>query len=704
MHRGLQSSLLLGLVLLPIASLAQAPPEIVFAVEVPAECVGGRSGTSLLVNEADWNCPTESSSVRLSTSSLVSGSVEGATLSGVVEATLEAGSGAGTANVVNPAMPVTIYVPSRLPYRVTVRANTSASSTGTAVSAAASVTLLFQLEEWRTLGSSGSQTDSYEATVPLTASGVRKVFPQWPDVPYYKLTQIRPAAKLIGGRPSSGGTAAVSINIRVDTAPPPSMTVVEPEPDWILEDGRVSDVTSLLRVGGRTVDAATADGETRLLIRAGGALPNRTYAISVEDENGNRPSQQRATVGDIGKPGQVGFAGALLAKADADGWLFGVYRVPSDFVRTNADLVSPFRTVRLKISLGGNEVAAQSLNLIRPPVVLVHGLWDTGEETWLHFGRLFRDPRFHPSLANYGRVIGPGMTLAIPDYGDRTKARGGALGFAFGADIVLARVRETLADFRTGHNPIGVATAVTQVDIVAHSMGGDVTRELPWRPGFYTKHNYQAGLVHKVITIGTPHLGSPLATSLLDPANACAAELFSFLGNHVYQYVVLSEPGHEGTYTGGVEDLKGDGRGGAMSTALNALRTAPPGRSPIPIATLAGAVSGDQLDGLDDHFNGAWLLRTVCGGVSPAASQMTAAGFPGLIGGPSDGIVPLSSALARRSRSQGDNTFAAAHSQGAVTLGFRNPHLLESDEVVTKVLTLLELPTRTSTWYGAIQP
>lgn len=53
--------------------------------------------------------------------------------------------------------------------------------------------------------------------------------------------------------------------------------------------------------------------------------------------------------------------------------------------------------------------------------------------------------------------------------------------------------------------------AVVQADVVAHSMGGDIARVMPTVTGFANQTNYGLGPVHKLITIGTPHQGSPLA-------------------------------------------------------------------------------------------------------------------------------------------------------------------------------------------------
>jgi hypothetical protein len=55
-----------------------------------------------------------------------------------------------------------------------------------------------------------------------------------------------------------------------------------------------------------------------------------------------------------------------------------------------------------------------------------------------------------------------------------------------------------------------------QADVVAHSMGGDIARTMAGLSNFTSQSNYGLGPIHKLITIGTPHLGTPLATDLID--------------------------------------------------------------------------------------------------------------------------------------------------------------------------------------------
>ena len=58
--------------------------------------------------------------------------------------------------------------------------------------------------------------------------------------------------------------------------------------------------------------------------------------------------------------------------------------------------------------------------------------------------------------------------------------------------------------------------AASQVDIVAHSMGGLMARGFVQQPDYMKQDNFMKGSIHRLITIGTPHLGGPLSKFLYD--------------------------------------------------------------------------------------------------------------------------------------------------------------------------------------------
>jgi pimeloyl-ACP methyl ester carboxylesterase len=56
--------------------------------------------------------------------------------------------------------------------------------------------------------------------------------------------------------------------------------------------------------------------------------------------------------------------------------------------------------------------------------------------------------------------------------------------------------------------------SASQVDIVAHSMGGLMARGFVQQPDYKRKENYMKGSIRRLITIGTPHFEGPLSKFL----------------------------------------------------------------------------------------------------------------------------------------------------------------------------------------------
>ena len=100
-----------------------------------------------------------------------------------------------------------------------------------------------------------------------------------------------------------------------------------------------------------------------------------------------------------------------------------------------------------------------------------------------------------------------------------------SLGFAYNAPSVLAQINNFIANYRTSAN-----VASVKADIVAHSMGGDVSRTMFLLSNFLTNTTFPtfgAGPINKLITIATPHLGTPVAADLLASNNACVRNVLA---------------------------------------------------------------------------------------------------------------------------------------------------------------------------------
>lgn len=130
--------------------------------------------------------------------------------------------------------------------------------------------------------------------------------------------------------------------------------------------------------------------------------------------------------------------------------------------------------------------ATESITVTHPPVLLVHGMW-SGPETWKS---VFTGPY-------------PGFEIHRVDY-----SADAAKSFTVSGETLGAKVREVLKN-RRDRNRI----STSQVSVVAHSMGGLVARQhVADYNGqtYYLPENFGQGNFHKLVTIGTPHWGSPL--------------------------------------------------------------------------------------------------------------------------------------------------------------------------------------------------
>ncbi len=177
-----------------------------------------------------------------------------------------------------------------------------------------------------------------------------------------------------------------------------------------------------------------------------------------------------------------------------------VYTPPDSF---NQDMGSN-RTVKVNVSNPNNNSTSQPLDipiqLYRPPVVLVHGLWINSDITWVQ-------TKFTNSLACYG------FYYAFADYEEHNSETFDPIDKTFG-NYGIDSIRNTIHKALQDHHHFLIAAS--QVDIIAHSMGGLMARGFVQQPDYKRKENYLKGSIHRLITIGTPHFGGPLSRFLYE--------------------------------------------------------------------------------------------------------------------------------------------------------------------------------------------
>jgi uncharacterized membrane protein len=474
------------------------------------------------------------------------------------------------------------------------------------------------------------------------------------------------------------------------------VTFADPVPALIPQGTtRITTANETLASEGRIVQGIAADGVTQVVVKIPAASQGQSITVTLVK------NESTGIGGDTDKYGGLGVPGAVCPGPDcahenitvnavnttAQGPVaFVVYRAPKDFSMSSMDPEAGLavRDVYFRIETSGAPPKLVPLRVVRPPVALVHGIWDD-PTLWNNFAPLSTatggDSRFVLFRLNYGFSIGPSITSTTPVYPASivTEAKASALGFEFNARIAFNQTRSLMQDFKGGRNPAGIAVAAVQVDAVAHSMGGNVVRTMPMLAGFF-EHTYGKGIIHSLTTISTPHRGTRMATEMLAQmaqGPTCFALQLAGRGNIPLNTVTLRGAG---VVSGGTRDFVH----APLSQALNRMTN----NSPIGlrIATLAAVYQNFGV--LDSLFNIRLNeLRRRCP-QDPMVQEMTESRWPQLVGTPSDGVVPVSS---QDPNSQEQHFEGYVHSTGMVSLGFSGPTIISNGPVALYVIGLLNI-------------
>ena len=162
---------------------------------------------------------------------------------------------------------------------------------------------------------------------------------------------------------------------------------------------------------------------------------------------------------------------------------FSFYKAPENFGDT-----ANFRDVEFEFtftpSIGnGNTTRFRAkTTIVRPPVILVHGIW-SGAGTWDWTGGFTKENAHRTTFAG--------------DYAATNGAR-----FSTNSPLIQGFVSNGLKATRDK------GFAVTQADVMGHSMGGILTRLYVDGSQFKRPDNFGKGDVRRLISIDTPHSGS----------------------------------------------------------------------------------------------------------------------------------------------------------------------------------------------------
>ncbi|MGD0908005.1 MAG: hypothetical protein ABSA96_10520 [Candidatus Acidiferrales bacterium] len=445
-----------------------------------------------------------------------------------------------------------------------------------------------------------------------------------------------------------------------------------------------TNVNSIAAATTGLVKGTAADGTTQIVLRIPASSVGQTFSVQVINDAGvassSVPSDGGLMVLGANTSSLASSLSSLTAVTTSAGAeAFAIYRGPVNFSRSSADNTLTTRSVTLQVTPSGSTATSTTVTVARPPVVLVHGLWGNAS-SFNNFTPLITDTNFNISRAVYANAI-TGVTTTVPSFSKSvvSSIEANSLGFAYNAPSVLAQINNFIAAYRTSAN-----VAAVKADIVAHSMGGDISRTTFLLSTFLSGSTFGAGPINKLITVATPHLGTPVAADLLASNNTCARNVLASDGDIALQSVTFSGQ----TTDGAVYDLEGNGYGSSLSTALGSLKAV----QPFPTAYIAGIATSSNLSGLNCIFCNAGALRLICSG-NPLATDLTASKWPTVYGQSNDTIVPLDSAV--NNILPGLQYSGVIHTAALETLNFNGPSVLDpASNIVTEVINLLnEAPT-----------
>jgi hypothetical protein len=280
----------------------------------------------------------------------------------------------------------------------------------------------------------------------------------------------------------------------------------------------------------RSVSRVAADGATLLLIRA--ELPSgvgsATFGVRSEQLPAADPGSLWAVddqnvvdaltpggIIDTHPPGPSTLTVSTVVVGSRT-FAFLLYRAPRNFDGgATGSLAGRTVTVVLLSPSNGNVVTVASLTIVRPLVVFVHGTF-ADNDAWTDF------PLWHNS-ANELDDWRPPSSSTLPFATDRISyswiwnATGGG---GDNAATILPQLVRALGDWREATD-----TAATQADVVTHSFGGFVARQVvqaqpdpnPLTPtsggNFRAAANWGHGSIHKLITLAGTHRGSAVANA-----------------------------------------------------------------------------------------------------------------------------------------------------------------------------------------------
>ncbi len=266
-------------------------------------------------------------------------------------------------------------------------------------------------------------------------------------------------------------------DISPDSAPRMKFLDANPPSNTCRASGSASLSTdpNVLSTCGQPVKGAATDGVTQVLMRMQSGLAG-TACFQITSSG---PPDQGSVSTDVTATQMVG----------GSNYAFSFYQTPTSYGDSSSE-----RQVTIQFAFtpnignGNTTKFSLPLTLVRPPLMLIHGLW-ADRKGWPSFWQRSPKKDYVVSKADYASTHDASFTTNAP------KVQG------FVADTLdMARSKNY---------------AVTQADVIAHSMGGILTRLYAASPQYMRVDNYNKGDIHRFVTLDTPHGGSSFANLLV---------------------------------------------------------------------------------------------------------------------------------------------------------------------------------------------
>lgn len=256
--------------------------------------------------------------------------------------------------------------------------------------------------------------------------------------------------------------------------------------------GEISSIPDELALGGSAVDGVVTDGVTRMLIRINVDKPS-SFILTLNGTNNSHEDGILRSIDGFQEGNTIAVRTVMTKEGEK---AFAIYQAPDNFVRNSykdLDQKSAERILSIVIKNSISDPIKKEIKLVRPPVVLVHGLWSS-PDMWNDFGS---------SLAkNF-----PGISIFFVDYHETN-----AKHFKVNRDVLRKSIYSAKKNLLVSDK-----IAAVQVDVMGHSMGGILSRIYiggeTWPGGikYKRKDNFYMGDINKLITLDSVHFGSFLA-------------------------------------------------------------------------------------------------------------------------------------------------------------------------------------------------